>query len=140
MQDLILTKKDGQVELSKPFDFICSQLPNGKYKVRIEKYYENRSISQNAVLWMWFNCIEDSTGTDKQDVHDYYCSKFLKRMSTINGNEVMIICGTSKLNTAQMADFMNKIKADSAVELGITLPLPSDLYYNDFINEYKYKR
>ena len=53
----------------------------------------------------------------------------------------MIVAGsTSKLNTLQMTDFLNKVQADAAVELGIRLPLPADRYYQEFIDEYKDRR
>ena len=39
-----------------------------------------------------------------------------------------------------MTDFLNKVKADAASELGIMLPLPADRFYQEFINEYKYRR
>ncbi|KAA6342896.1 hypothetical protein EZS27_009356 [termite gut metagenome] len=133
----ILTKKDGRVIMSKPFDFLHSLLPNGVYIVRIERYAEKRTLSQNALMWLWFTCIEHSTGTDKGDVHDYYCSRFLERKASIKGQEVTIQGSTSSLNTLQMSDFMNKVQADAASEFGITLPLPEDKYYEGFINEYK---
>mgnify|MGYP000519859629 FL=1 len=133
-------KEKGVVRIDKPFDFMCSQLRNGRYKVTIERYTEPRTISQNALMWLWFTCIEQETGTDKQDVHDYYCNLFLRRMAVINGKETVIAGSTSRLNTLQMTDFLNKVKADAATELGISLPLPDDLYYQEFINEYKYRR
>ena len=84
-------------------------------------------------------CIEQQTGTDKQDVHDYYCVRFLRREAMINDKATVVIGGTSKLNTLQMTNFMDKVKADAATEFGIMLPLPEDKYYEQFINEYKYK-
>ena len=41
------------------------------------------------------------------------------------------MCIRDRLNTVQMTDFLNKVKADAATELGITLPLPEDRYYNE---------
>ena len=70
-QTAILVKEKGVVRIDKPFDFMCSQLRNGRYKVVIERYTEPRTISQNALMWLWFTCIEQETGTDKQDVHDW---------------------------------------------------------------------
>jgi len=136
---VILTKKDGIVELSSPLEYLYSQLKNGKYKVKIENYAEKRTLNQNALMWMWMMCIERETGTDKQDVHDYYCAKFLRRETVINGIETTVYGGTSKLNTLQMTNFMDKVKADAATEFGITLPLPEDRYYEQFVNEYKYR-
>ena len=71
-------------------------------------------MSQNALMWMWFQCMEAETGTLKQDIHDYYCQKFLARRAVIGGVEKWVTGGTSKLNTAQMTDFLNKVQADAA--------------------------
>lgn len=73
-QTAILVKEKGVVRIDKPFDFMCSQLRNGRYKVVIERYTEPRTISQNALMWLWFTCIEQETGTDKQDVHEPFPS------------------------------------------------------------------
>lgn len=136
-QTAVLTKEKGEIRMNKSFDFMCSQLRNGRYRVTIERYTEPRTLNQNALMWLWFTCIEQETGTDKQDVHDYYCNRFLRRTAFINGRELVISGKTSSLNTLQMTDFLNKIKADAAAEFGITLPLPADRYYQEFINEYK---
>lgn len=121
-QEAILIKEKGVVTLNKSFDFMCSQLRNGRYRLIIERYTEPRTLSQNALMWLWFTCIEQETGTDKQDVHDYYCNLYLRRTTIIKGKETVIAGSTSKLNTLQMTDFLNKVKADAATELGITLP------------------
>lgn len=139
-QTAVLVKEKGEVTMDKSFDFLCSQLRNGRYRVTIERYTEPRTLNQNALMWMWFTCIEQETGTPKQDVHDYYCNLFLRRTAVINGNETVIAGSTSKLNTLQMTDFLNKVKADAATEFGIMLPLPADRFYQEFINEYKYRR
>lgn len=136
MQEAILEKVNGEVHISKSFDFMCSQLRNGRYRVKIERYTEPRTLPQNKLMWLWFTCIEQETGTDKQDVHNYYCKLFLRKTICINGKETVIVEGTSQLNTVQMTDFLNKVQADAAAELGITLPLPADRFYNEFINEY----
>ena len=82
-QEAILIKEKGVVTLNKSFDFMCSQLRNGRYRLIIERYTEPRTLSQNALMWLWFTCIEQETGTDKQDVHDYYCNLYLRRTTII---------------------------------------------------------
>ena len=136
-REAILVKEKGVVSMDKSFDFICSQLPNGRYKLKIERYTEPRTLSQNALMWLWFTCIERETGTDKLDVHDYYCNLFLRRRTFIKGREMTIAGSTSKLNTIQMTNFLEKVKADAATELGIVLPLPEDMFYQEFIDFYK---
>ena len=139
-QTAILVKENGAVRMDKSFDFMCSQLRNGRYRLTIERYTEPRTVSQNALMWMWFTCIEQETGTDKQDVHDYYCDLFLRRTAVVHGKETVVSGSTSRLNTLQMTDFLNKVKADAASEFGIMLPLPADRYYQEFVNEYKNRR
>ena len=134
-----LTKRDGKVSMEKSLDYLCSLLRNGVYVLSIKRKTEPRTISQNALMWMWFKCMEDNTGTEKQDWHDYYCFKFLLRETDIGGKRFTVIGGTSKLNTVQMSNFMDKVQADAATEWGITLPLPADRYYQEFINHYRYR-
>lgn len=138
-KEITITKSSSGVEYSMPLEYVISQLKNGRYKLTIQKHAEKRTVSQNALFWMWMACIEQQTGTDKQDVHDYYCVRFLRRETMINDRSTVVIGGTSKLNTLQMTNFMDKVKADAATEFGIMLPLPEDKYYEQFINEYKYR-
>lgn len=137
--DYILTKRDGQVSMENPFDFLCSLLRDGVYVLSIKRKTEPRTVSQNALMWMWFKCMEDNTGTEKQDWHDYYCAKFLMREANFGRKRFSVVGGTSTLNTVQMTDFMNKVQADAATEWGITLPLPADRYYQEFIQHYRYR-
>lgn len=135
--DAILTKKDGKVSMDKSFDYLCSLLKNGVYVVNIKKKIEPRTVSQNALLWMWLQCLEDYSGQPKQDWHDYYCAKFLRRVVNIRGMDVSVIGGTKTLNTVQMTRFLNQVQADAAAEEGVQLPLPADQYYREFIEEYR---
>ena len=137
--DYILTKRDGKVTMEKSFDFLCSLLRDGVYVLSIKRKTEPRTVSQNALMWMWFKCMEDNTGTEKQDWHDYYCAKFLMREANFGRKRFSVVGGTSTLNTVQMTDFMNKVQADAATEWGITLPLPADRYYQEFMQHYRYR-
>lgn len=139
MAEAVLIKKDGVVTMDKSFDYLCSTLKNGTYMLSITRKVEPRTLSQNSLMWLWFTCIEKETGTDKLDVHDYYCKKFLRRRIYLNGFEDVVVSSTSKLNTLQMKEFLDKVQADAATEMGINLPLPEDRYYNDFIDEYRHR-
>ena len=133
-------KKDGEVQykqnLLNNLENALSTIANGNYIFSVKKEVKKRTLDQNALMWLWFTCIERETGTDKNDIHDYYCMLFLRRTAPINGEERVIISGTSKLNTAQFTDFLNKIQADAASEFGIKLPTPDDLYFESFKAEY----
>lgn len=134
-------KESGAIKrLSQPIELLFNLLSNGEYTLEIKRRKKKRSVDQNALMWMWFSCIEDETGTDKQDVHDYYCKKFLRRTVYFGGKEEVVVRGTSRLNTAEMTIFLNKVQADAATELGIRLPSPDDVYFNAFTNRYEHVR
>ena len=134
---VILTKKDGRVTLDQELPYIFSTLSNGKYQITIKKVSEKRSIAQNDLLWMWMACIENETGTPKDEVYMYYCKKFLMRTMTIGQRSERIYLTSSKLNTEQMTTFLNQIQTDAATELGITLPTPQDRFFEAFYADYK---
>lgn len=139
---LQIVKQKGEV-LNKDFiikrlDNIFSLLVNGEHIITIAKQVKRRSIDQNRLMWLWFACIENETGTLKEDIHDYYCMKFLSRVTVINGNDETIVSGTSKLSTAAMKDFLDKVQSDAASEFGMTLPNPDDLHWQEFENNYRH--
>ena len=135
-----LVTKDGKGSMSQTLEYLCSKLTNGTYDLTITRKKEPRTVSQNALMWMWFECISQETGTPKQDVHDYYCTLFLARQVVVGGKQFIVKGSSSNLTTAQMTKFLNLIQADAATELGIQLPLPADRFYNEFVREYRHAR
>lgn len=135
--EVTLTKKDGQIVMEHSFDYLTAKLANGVYTLSIKRKTKPRTISQNALMWMWFKCMEESTGTPKEDFHDYYKARFLGREIEIRGRLVHVIRSTTELNTLEMTDYLNKIQADAATEFRIPLPLPADRQYQSFIDEYR---
>lgn len=132
-----LTKRDGVVSMDKDFNFMCSLLRNGEYTVKIVRKTKPRTISQNSLMWMWYKCMEEVTGQSKEDFHDYYKAKYLARDVVIANRWVKVVGSTTDLNTLQMTNYLEKVKADAAIEFGITLPLPEDTNYQAFVAEYK---
>lgn len=132
-----LIKSEGRCTCTPLLDSIFSMLSNGEYVVSVKRKSQPRTLNQNALMWMWFKCIEEDTGNESQDLHDYYCSLFLQRTATLGGRTVRVVGTTSSLDTAEMTAFLNKIQAHAARELGIVLPLPQDRYYHEFYENYK---
>lgn len=114
-------------------------LMNGRYTLQIVGKRRQRSIAQNSLMWLWFACIEQETGQYAQDIHDYYCLRFLpKEITDLHTGELVTVGGhTSTLTSEAFADFLNKIQSDAASELGITLPNPGDTSFESFENDYK---
>lgn len=132
-----MEKRDGKVWLDTDLDFLFSTLRNGRYIISVKRASDRRTIAQNDLMWSWFSCIEEETGTAKNDVYMYYCKKFLCKVVSVGEHMEKIYQTSSMLNTVQMADFLKKIQADAATELGITLPIPEDRYFEDFYNKFK---
>lgn len=136
MKVVRVEKKDCRVSLDTDLDYLFSTLRNGSYNLILKRVNEKRTINQNDLMWMWFRCIENDTGTDKNDIYMYYCKKFLCKVIRLGEKVEKVYETSSMLNTAQMADFMNKIQADAASEFGITLPIPEDRYFEAFYQQY----
>lgn len=134
MKQVTVTKKDGQVSIDTDLGYLFSTLRNGVYTLTIKRASEKRTVAQNDLMWMWFACIENETGTAKDDVYNHYCKKFLSKPDPMG--EGFINDTSSRLNTKQMTDFMMKIQADAASELGIMLPVPDDRYFEAFYQQY----
>ena len=136
-----ISKQGGEIKnlesLSKQINVALKTLSNGEFTLTITRRKTKRSVEQNSLMWMWFNCIENETGTPKQDVHDYCCRAFNFRVVEINGKQEKVAGGTSKLTTVTMTNFLTKVQAWASSELGIILPNPDDLEFEQFKNYYK---
>jgi hypothetical protein len=55
---------------------------------------------------------------------------------TVGGRMERIYTTSSKLTVVEMTNFLNQIQADAASELGITLPLPEDRFFECFYQQY----
>lgn len=137
MKSVLMEKRDGKVSLDTDLEALFSTLRNGRYIISVKRASERRTIAQNDLMWSWFSCIEEETGTAKNDVYMYYCKKFLCKVVSVGERMEKIYQTSSMLNTVQMADFLKKIQADAAAELGITLPIPEDRFFEDFYNKFK---
>lgn len=137
VHSLTLVKNGEQVSFNKEPASVFSLLKNGRYTVTISPEKKPRSLDQNALMWMWFTCISNETGTPVQIVHDYYCSKYLRRIIKWNGTDRTVVEGTSKLTKDRMKTFLDNVQSDAITEFGIRLPLPEDKYYEEFCQMYK---
>jgi hypothetical protein len=115
------------------------KLTEGKtYSVSISQKREVRTLPQNKLYWLWMRCISDETGNDKDDLHEFFKTKFLGSVPTQVLNEVFDKPrSTTKLNTKQFTNYLDLIQSFASAELGIILPNPEDLYFADFYERYK---
>ena len=139
MAKVVTLRKDGErLTFDQELPYVFSLLANGTYHITIKKASEKRSIPQNDLMWMWFECISRETCTPKDDIYMYYCKKFLMKTIQIGNKEERIYTTSSKLNKEQMREFLEKIQVEARTELGIRLPLPEDRYFTEFYEHFNY--
>jgi hypothetical protein len=69
-----------------------------------------RNIEQNSRLWKLYGALGDYIGETPDKVHELCGFKFLRSQSTVNGEAIEVIKSTTKLSTAEMAQFQNNIE------------------------------
>lgn len=143
MKQIEFTKTNGNVDnvgrIHAWIDTSLKHIMNGCHTIQIVQKRKKRSVAQNRLMWLWFTCIEIEVGQTKQDIHDYYCMKYLRNeIANPATGEVIAVPGhTSTLTTQAFTRFLEQVQSDAAAELGITLPSPEDEAYADFEDMYK---
>lgn len=115
------------------------KLPDRLFTVTVEKTRTTRSIDQNALYWLWLTCIADETGADKDEIHREMRMTYLPHeiVQGIHGEFIERPISTTKLDTAQFKQYLDKIQVFASAELGIVLPSPEDRAFEAFNEYYK---
>ena len=134
MKFTIRRQEDKQAVMS-----YLEKLPTDKpYFAEIKQIRRRRTIDQNSLYWLWLKCLQDETGEDKERLHEYFKARYLG-ISTVEvfGVDVQMSASTTKLDTKEMTHYLDRIQQFALVDLGIALPNPSDLYWEQFYQKYK---
>ena len=93
-------------------------------EIVIRPYRQKRSLQQNALLHKWFDEIAKVTGE--------YSADDIKTLMKAKFSPTKLVCGemiptaTSKLNSAQMAEFMDQVSGFAAT-YGVALTQPNEV-------------
>lgn len=93
-------------------------LANVRYVANVTEKKSNRSIEQNSRLWKLYTELGQHIGETPDRVHMLMGWKFLREQKEINGETVETIKSTTKLDTAEMANYQESIERWANVELG----------------------
>lgn len=139
MKTIFITKRNGEVsDYQEYLDYILKMLPNGEHTIRVTKDKARRTTSQNTQFWVWMEHIAQETGVTNEDMHDYFCKKFLQRQVKVNKRIETVVGGTRNLTKEAFAVFWDKVKEAAANEFGIVLPDPSDRQFPNFQEHYSH--
>jgi hypothetical protein len=111
-------------------------LPDGKqYDVSVKLHRSKRSNPQNAWYWTIVGIVARETDNDKEVIHKFFARKFVGvDVKEMGGEKIALVRSTSTLNTEEFSEFISKVEAFVANELGIILPDPSSPIYNMIAN------
>lgn len=91
--------------------------PTRLWDVEWRERKSKRTIDQNSRLWAIYKQLGDHIGLDADEVHQMAGFKFLRYQKEVNGKTEEFIKSTTKLNTAEMADYQDAISR-WAIDLG----------------------
>jgi hypothetical protein len=111
-----LEKNDGKIGTGL-IDYI-KQLPDGKYRIEIDKFKITRNNSQNNLYWKYLSLIEAETGNEANIIHEIAKRKFLPpRFVEFAGEEIKLPATTTKLSKADFGTYLDKIVAWTGIEI-----------------------
>jgi len=79
--------------------------------ITVDEYNKKKITKrQRGLFWAWMEEIESYCGQDKQELHDFFCNKFLGKKTNKKFNEEYeTIIGTSDISPEEMNIFLTKI-------------------------------
>lgn len=122
------TVKDGKLTIKdlKAWTDNLFHLNDKEVDIMIQLHSNKRTLAQNRLYWMWIGLISDHCGyDDPEDAHKAFGAKFLADRS----KQLPFAKSTTKLDTLDFHEYMNKVERYANVELGIVLPHPEDLFH-----------
>ena len=121
----------------KAFEYLESLLLKSK-RIRIEAVKEIRTLDQNRLYWLFLSCIEQETGNDKNNLHEFFTLEFLPLIQQMVFKKLIYKrTSTTSLDTKLFTEYLNKIQIFANTELSIELPNPEDLKFAEFYDHYK---
>ena len=100
------------------------------WQIEIKPYKKNRTIAQNKLYWQWATYIGNEIGYTKDEMHAILADMFIPDVFIEYAGKVIIQDkSTSRLNTKEFTEYLEKIDRWAVIELSIVLPSPEDLYY-----------
>lgn len=123
---------------SQAIKFIGNLPADLSFTVNVYKKKDRRSIDQNSLYWLWLSCIADETGNEKDDLHEFFKAKYLPHETRVLfGEDILITPSTTRLNTAEFTEYLERVNVFASVELGISLPMPYERLFEAFYEKYK---
>lgn len=112
----------GADELERAAQVIRGLNPSKPWRITIAQHHAKRSPEQNKLLWAIYTEIAKETGNDPEDIHEAMKGRFLPPVVVKLGSDEIAVNGSSaKLDTMEFSQFVERVTAFAASELGIVV-------------------
>lgn len=116
------------------------ELPSGKvYDINVTLHRERRTLDQNRLYWLWLAAISAECGHTSEELHAYFKAQYLTHRTALVFDEpTPMEVSTRALSKEEFTAYIERIQAFAGSELGLRLPNPEDLYFEQFLELYKH--
>lgn len=112
----------GVQQLQRIADLIRGLSPEKPWRVAVVPHRAKRTTEQNKLLWALYTEIARGTGATAEEVHEGLKLLFLPKRQITVGDQVLLVPGsTARLDTAEFSEYVERVQAWAASELGIAL-------------------
>jgi len=128
MKKRFVLRNEAAIEAAAAFVLGISPDAKRPLEVVIQPHRSRRTLEQNAKLHALLLLIADHTGDDLESVKLAMKARFLAPRAIVelpDGSKAAVYPSTATMNTAELAEFIQRIEAFAATELGIRLPAPA---------------
>jgi hypothetical protein len=117
----------------------CQELFNTSkvWVAEFKLYRRPKTVPQLRLLFLWYKCISDETGSEVETIDKYFKSKYLgSEIKIFRGKEIEVPISKADLNTQQMYLYLESIRLEAMEDMNISLQNPGDLGWNEFYAKY----
>lgn len=112
----------GEAQLRNVAALILALNATKKWRIEIAQHTTRRTVSQNKLLWAIYTEIASETGHTSEEIHEYCKSRFLpRRIVSFDGQDHEIVGSTALLDKPAFSEYVERVIAFAASELGITV-------------------
>lgn len=121
----------GKLHLSNPDSFKSElkKLAGRRVYILVDEERPNRSNNQNSYYWgVVLKLISEHTGYTPEELHDILKYKFLGvEDKKILNETVKVLKSTTKLNTLQFEEYLQRVRDWAQTKLNVFIPLPNEV-------------
>lgn len=112
----------GSEQLRGLAELILGLSPEKPWRVEVIQHRAKRTNEQNKLIWALYTEIARGTGHTAEEIHEAMKAKFLPPRQITVGDQVLMVPGsTTKQDTLEFSEYVERVRAWAASELGVVV-------------------